>query len=219
MLLQHPQAGMNSGSKSLHILGINQDLYIVLPRLHGAYGGKLQLRGDRHNGEKKNSATRHCFPVWRSHLPPEPLKSPPHCRLQSSVEASGWKEGGSHGGREQFHQPGVEGGSSFTRQPGLNFFSSQVSYSTCPPFLQQQYGLSSLLCKSVYCWHKNYRTLELVLHTTSKVLKLWVTNKSLCLLTATSSIKEHELTTWWGEWAHVIQNLGTEHKGKHHEEN
>lgn len=103
MLLQHPQAGMNSGSKSLHILGINQDLYIVLPRLHGAYGGKLQLRGDRHNGEKKNSATRHCFPVWRSHLPPEPLKSPPHCRLQSSVEASGWKEGGSHGGREQFH--------------------------------------------------------------------------------------------------------------------
>lgn len=121
------------------------------------------------------------------------------------------------------HQAGrreaaMEGGSSFT-QPGLNSFSSQVSYSTCPPFLQQQYGLSSLLCKSVYCWHKNYRTLELVLHTTSKVLKLWVTNKSLCLLTATSSIKEHELTTWWGEWAHVIQNLGTEHKGKHHEEN
>lgn len=32
------------------------------------------------------------------------------------------------------------------------------------------------------------------------------------------STKEHELTTWWGEWAHVIQNLGTEHKGKHHEE-
>lgn len=30
--------------------------------------------------------------------------------------------------------------------------------------------------------------------------------------------QEHELTTRWGEWAHVIQNLGTEHKGKHHEE-
>lgn len=46
-----------------------------------------------------------------------------------------------------------------------------------------------------------------------------VTDESLCLLTAMSSIKEQELTTWWGEWAHVIQNLGRERKGKHEEEN
>lgn len=105
-----------------------------------------------------------------------------------------------------------EGASAVSQSQVCTLSTPKPPYSTYPPFLWQQYGLSSLLCRSVFCWHKNHGTLKLVLHTTSKVLKLRLTDESLCLLTATSSTKEHELTTWWGEWAHVIQNLGTEGK-------
>lgn len=164
---------------------------------------KVSSSWERHDGEKgkqlRQSGTAFQLREAISHLSLPTL-------LHTAYWRAAWK-----------HRAGMrEGAVSHTQVCTLS--TPKSPYSTYPPFLQQQYGLSSLLCRSVYFWHENYRALKLVLHATSKVLKLRVTDQSLCLLTATSSNKEYELTTWWGEWAHVIQNLGTEHKGKHHEE-